>query len=410
MQEYSIVDLETTGFSFTRGHRIVEIAVVNVNDQGEIVDEWETIVNPMRHMGASDIHGLLASDVIGAPTFTEIAGELCKRLDGRVLIAHNANFDASFLAQELCHYGYLGDPHLPSLDTLALSRRLLDLSSYRLEDVCRALSIINPQAHSALADARATAQILQSMLKLRRRPFRKVSLAKLFGHVPDVCGGFAEVSAPRSPSAMTRAEARRIREELASSNWIAKVVGSRTAPTGDVAREYFALLDKVLLDRHMSFTEEQKLLEFAQTHDLSIQAIESLHQQYAFDLVRAVEADGVLTPNEQSMLNAVKTYLGVPVEQFLNPQVLLSEVATDKTGFVLSSGDRVAVTGPLIESTQYWEQYFNGRGVSVAGVAKTTKLLVAGDPDSMSGKAKKARQYGIPIVSELVAKEILTFE
>jgi DNA polymerase III subunit epsilon len=73
MSRYAVIDIETTGFSPAHHHRIVEIAVVLVDDGGSLVYEWETLLNPQRDVGASEIHGLTAADVYAAPAFAQIA-------------------------------------------------------------------------------------------------------------------------------------------------------------------------------------------------------------------------------------------------------------------------------------------------------------------------------------------------
>ncbi len=68
MSRFAVVDIETTGLSPAHNHRILELAVVLVDDEGNLVYEWETLLNPERDVGATDIHGLSAADVYAAPT------------------------------------------------------------------------------------------------------------------------------------------------------------------------------------------------------------------------------------------------------------------------------------------------------------------------------------------------------
>jgi DNA polymerase-3 subunit epsilon len=67
MSRYAVIDIETTGFSPAHHHRILEIGVVLVDDEGNLVYEWETLVNPQRDVAATEIHGLSAADVCRAP-------------------------------------------------------------------------------------------------------------------------------------------------------------------------------------------------------------------------------------------------------------------------------------------------------------------------------------------------------
>lgn len=164
MAGYAVVDLETTGFSYAKGDRIVEIGVVLVNEAGEIESQWETLVNPRRHVGATHVHKIEAADVVMAPTFDDVADCLVELLAGRILVAHNAAFDERFIRDSLRSSGrYVGD-QIPTIDTAGLVRRYARIPRVRLEDCCEYFGIVNSEAHSALADAIATAQILQILL------------------------------------------------------------------------------------------------------------------------------------------------------------------------------------------------------------------------------------------------------
>ena len=82
MIRYAVIDVETTGLSPLHNHRVLEVALVLVDSDGNIVYEWDTLINPLRDIGATDIHGLSAADVSPAPTFDQIAPELASLLRG----------------------------------------------------------------------------------------------------------------------------------------------------------------------------------------------------------------------------------------------------------------------------------------------------------------------------------------
>src|SRR5690625_4545417 len=100
MPLFAVVDVETTGLSPAHHHRVVEVAVVLVDEDGRIQHRWDTLVNPQRDVGAADIHGLSAADLYDAPLFEEVAGDIVDLLQGRVPVAHNLSFDAGFLTAE----------------------------------------------------------------------------------------------------------------------------------------------------------------------------------------------------------------------------------------------------------------------------------------------------------------------
>ena len=160
----AVVDLETTGF-IPGTDRVVEVAVVRVDRNGQ-QRVLETLVNPQGPVGPTDVHGIDALDVEGAPIFADILGPLRDILDGALVIAHNAGFDVGFLESEMRYAGArYGQPWLC---TLALARTLhperRGRGSNRLATLTRLYAIRNQHAHRALGDALATRDLLDALL------------------------------------------------------------------------------------------------------------------------------------------------------------------------------------------------------------------------------------------------------
>ena len=78
---FVIFDVETTGLFASHHHRVVELAAIRIGDNGEIVDEFVSLFNPLRDIGPTSIHGLVAADIIDAPQFHELAGEIAEFFD-----------------------------------------------------------------------------------------------------------------------------------------------------------------------------------------------------------------------------------------------------------------------------------------------------------------------------------------
>ncbi|MBT8395637.1 MAG: hypothetical protein KJN92_01665, partial [Gemmatimonadetes bacterium] len=99
---YSVVDVETTGGSPVRGHRITEIAVVEIRD-GVIEEDFQTLINPGREIPPriSALTGITNEMVRGAPFFEDVALDFYDWLEGRVFVAHNVTFDWSFVSAQL---------------------------------------------------------------------------------------------------------------------------------------------------------------------------------------------------------------------------------------------------------------------------------------------------------------------
>lgn len=163
------------------------------------------------------------------------------------------------------------------------------------------------------------------------------------------------------------------------------------------------MLDRALLDRHLSASEQDALLDLAVSLGLSVGAAVELHRRYLSALAQAAWADGVVTDVERRDLLDVAGLLGLTSDDV---EVALAGAQGGQPAkwgrFQLVPGDTVAFTGQMSGARDEWERRAVAVGLTVTpgGVTKRTRLLVAADPDSLSGKAGKARQYGIPIVTE----------
>ncbi|MEU7021441.1 DEDDh family exonuclease [Streptomyces sp. NPDC048717] len=162
-QGYAVVDVETTGLA--RDDRIVSAAVYRLDAQGEVEDHWYTLVNPERDPGPVWIHGLTSDMLAGAPLFPQIAEEFSARLDGRVLVAHNAMFDWQMIAREYAR-AELTAPVRQRLCTIALSKELaLPLPNHKLESLAAHYGVVQQRAHDALDDARVLAEAFRPSLR-----------------------------------------------------------------------------------------------------------------------------------------------------------------------------------------------------------------------------------------------------
>jgi DNA polymerase III epsilon subunit family exonuclease len=162
---FAVIDVETTGLFVKGSDRILEIAVLRLSPEGQILDRFETLVNPSRDVGPTFLHGITAGDIKDAPSFGEIAGDVLARLRGSVLVGHNVNFDYRFLESELKRLG-VQLPDCMRICTMYIARRLIPmLPSCSLCGVCSLLGIDLEAAHTVMADATATGQLLGKILE-----------------------------------------------------------------------------------------------------------------------------------------------------------------------------------------------------------------------------------------------------
>ncbi|GAA1186908.1 DEDDh family exonuclease [Streptomyces hebeiensis] len=166
-QGYAVVDVETTGLA--RDDRIVSAGVYRLDARGDVEDHWYTLVNPERDPGPVWIHGLTSEVLADAPRFSEVAGELAERLEGRVLVAHNAMFDWTMIAREYARSERTA-PTRQRLCTIALSKELgLPLPNHKLESLAAHFGVVQQRAHHALDDARVLAEAFRPSLHAAAR-------------------------------------------------------------------------------------------------------------------------------------------------------------------------------------------------------------------------------------------------
>ena len=156
----AIVDLETTG-AHPAWDRVTEIAVVEVQD-GEVVSEWSTLVNPGTSIppAIQALTGITNAMVADAPAFEDLASGLYERLEGRVFVAHNARFDYGFLRHEFERAGLRFQAR--TLCTVKLSRRLYpDHARHNLDTLIERHQLKCESRHRAMGDAQAVWQFLR---------------------------------------------------------------------------------------------------------------------------------------------------------------------------------------------------------------------------------------------------------
>jgi len=379
--EYVAFDVETTGFNKT--DRIVEIGLVTFKN-GQILEEWSTLLNPQRDVGKSNIHGITASMVSAAPLFEEVVNDIFRIINGRVLVAHQFSFDARMLAQELNRLDVDGDLG-KGFCTLIASRNLLPGTADSLAATCKALGVETLDAHSALGDARMTMQIFQ----------------KLSEDGQEVIQANVDYDNKLNPARVLQREAfKRIPDDaIERIKTFTKKVPFPTSDEKFVA--YLLLLNMAMQDLVISKEEEAELSHWAEDLGVSPSQVKTLHEGYLDSFIQAALRDGVITLQEREMIELVANALRLPVEIPDSPQLIQANEDS------LSVGKRVCFTGEAFgfsgSTIQRSDLEALAAKVGLHPVKDVTKkgcdILVAADESTMSGKAKKAKEWGIPVIS-----------
>jgi len=386
--EYVVLDTETTGT--TKLDRIVEIALIAFKGN-EVIEEWSTLVNPQRDVSKTNIHGISASMVSTAPIFEDVINDIFRIINNRVLVAHQFSFDARMLIQEFNRAKTQGDIG-KGFCTMIAARRLLPSGKFSLAEACDEVGIKIIDAHSALGDCKMTME--------------------LFKHLSEdeqvVSPAMVNYSVDTNPARVLvrTAFSNQKDDALEKIQAFTKKVPFPTSDEKFIA--YLLLLNMAMQDLIISSEEEGELNKWAEELGVGNKDLEKLHTGYLDSFIQAALRDGVITIQEREMIEKVGAALHLPV---VIPESAQPIKANSDN---LSVGKKVCFTGEAIG--------FNGEQISrndlealaakvglhpVSGVTKKgCDVLVAADESSMSGKAKKAKDWGIPVIS---VEKFITF-
>ena len=165
-----VLDTETTGLEAADGHRIIEVAGLELAGRRPTGRHFHRYVNPQRpiDVAATQVHGLTAADLADKPKFEDVADEFLEFVAGAELIIHNAPFDVAFLNAELAR---IGRPALETLctvaDTLVMAKDLHPGKRHSLDALCERYGVDNTHRtlHGALLDAQLLADVWLAMTR-----------------------------------------------------------------------------------------------------------------------------------------------------------------------------------------------------------------------------------------------------
>jgi DNA polymerase-3 subunit epsilon len=165
-----VLDTETTGLEVRLGHRLIEIACVELIERRPTGRHYQTYLNPERAIdeGAREVTGIADEFLLDKPLFAEVVEEFLIFVDGAELIIHNASFDVGFINAELERlgeqYGRIND-RCPVLDTLAMARERYPGQRNSLDALCKRLGVDNSarDLHGGLIDAQLLADVYLAM-------------------------------------------------------------------------------------------------------------------------------------------------------------------------------------------------------------------------------------------------------
>ena len=165
------LDTETTGLDPNQGHRIIEIAAVEINNRQLSENQFHMYVNPERDIDAAaqEVHGITLEFLKDKSFFIDIAEDFLSFIRGSELIIHNAPFDIGFLNMELGRMGLSNvEDHIEKVtDSLVMARELRPGQRNNLDALCRAYKVDNSKRsqHGALLDAQLLSEVYLNMTR-----------------------------------------------------------------------------------------------------------------------------------------------------------------------------------------------------------------------------------------------------
>ena len=391
---YEVVDVETTGLS-PRSDRIIEVAIVGLDESGAQQWSWSTLINPQRDVGPTRIHGITATDVMDAPYFEDVAGQLATLMNGRLIVGHNVAFDWRMLDSEFERHSFTTPDPMVVICTCNIARSI-GLNPATLRACLATFNLRNQHSHSALADAVATAELLAAMVDLSSTQSR-ANLATSLANV----GGWSAI-----PVVDTRG-LQRSESAPAGSAVPAFEFGETPIidslplidPTDPIG-VYQATLDRVLEDRIVTEPEARELASVALEFGLTESQIAKVHEIYLRGFAGAAWADGRISESEHRDLDIVAGLLGLPTKAVTAALQAPLQFAVSPDN-QLRSGDRIVFTGDMERPRKEWEVAAINAGLQVSSsVSRLTKFVVAADANSQSKKASRARELGVRVIAE----------
>lgn len=276
--EFAIIDVETSGLEPSSA-RVIEIAILLVNSNGDIHEEYATLINPGNgQVGPTFIHHITEEAVLTAPTFKEVSGDILKRIENRIIVAHHAAFEDKFLAAEFKRAG-IKLPPLPALDTLWLSRQVVDLPNYKMQTVLQYYGVEEVDLHTALGDVRALNKVLPKLIDQGTPILYPTTHSEL----PQV-----ELSGKQK----TRVTNLRKGEKGWINSLLEKLPESGSSVTTEIESDYLDLLAQVLADGKIIGDEAKALSKLAGEAGLGRSQVVQLHESFIRQLRDQAEADG----------------------------------------------------------------------------------------------------------------------
>jgi DNA polymerase-3 subunit epsilon len=199
-----VLDTETTGLDANDGHRLVEVACLELSNHIPTGRQFRTYLNPERDVPADAVavHGLTTTFLADKPRFADVVEGLLEFLGDAPLVIHNAEFDLRFLNAELARLGRPGFDFFRATDTLQLAKQKFPGAPLSLDALCKRFAIDNSSRdlHGALLDAQLLAEVYLELIGGRQAGLELVAAMAEAGSVIVAGPRIARAPRPHGPS------------------------------------------------------------------------------------------------------------------------------------------------------------------------------------------------------------------
>ena len=420
---FVVFDFETTGLS-PASDRVIDIGMVRTDANGNPLSYWSSLINPQQAVRATEIHGISDKDVEGAPSFADAFDDIFRRIQGQVLVAHNAKFDMSFLKVEMARTGW-DLPKTPVICTMQESRNFIPgLTKRNLQTCVNTLGINQQVEHRALGDATLTTTLINFYLSGKTNKNRSKELSGFLNDAKQISWP-SEQTFPEIPKAKSTQKHWR---QTSTNSQIMKIVKTMMPDDllGDNPEEmelsYAQTLLEALEDGIISTAEISALNELAQSLEMATNMQLQIHSRIMRMLAEESWKDGVVSRSEQTEIVTTGESLGFSESE---SKLFIKEIEELRASTIGASakdipenwnlgeplyvGDRVVITGCYEVGRTDLENQARTLGIRITGsISGKTSILVS-DGTIGGNKDNDAKKLGVRTISPEVFRELLKF-
>ena len=413
MRGYAVIDVETTGFNKLGNDRVAELAVATFDHNFNLTGKYETLLNPERDLGMTSLHGINGLMASEAPKFHEIMNTLAPLLHGRIIVGHNVRFDLKFLASEYLRQRINIDWEKSYIDTYSLARSAgLDVFNYKLGTLCDFFGIKLNDAHTAMADVMATADLLKRLLRFSAKKNHRHSVPMNMSSV---------MFSHDYSSWLTRKDVEiKMKPAYSFNKFLSKLPFNDSSLSEAQREQYFTSLHLALINGSYSSFERRQIEKVTYDLSLSKNQVIHLHEEYLqFHICKNLRkaSRGWFLEHCSHMETAVQ-FTEFPESRFrtlINETVEMDHLIPAgltklNSLFSLTAKDGIVLTG---EDFAFGKEHWTAKIAEAGLILKNSttkqgvKAVICNDPYSLSKKAVTAREFGIPILTEATATKFI---